>query len=98
MHGLEDSTFAYEKQPTTSLYYLQMNHNHGTGIESGTIMPEHRELTEPFQVSAKTFEMMDSTVKHLRIRIVSDAIDLSEFSDEHCHSFGNLPNEDCEMI
>ena len=54
---------------------------HVTELESGSIMLEPRELTAPFQISTKSLEMMDSSVRNLKKGIISEAIDLSEFGD-----------------
>jgi hypothetical protein len=50
-------------------------------MENGNILLEPRELTLPFQVSAKTLTMMDKAVNNLKNGMVSEAIDLSDFED-----------------
>ena len=54
---------------------------HVAEMDNGTIILEPRELTVPFQVSARTLAMMDSAVTNLKKGTVSEAIDLSEFGD-----------------
>lgn len=54
---------------------------HVSEMEDGKIILEPRVLTAPFQVSAKTLNMMDESVRSLKAGKVSDAIDLSEFGD-----------------
>ncbi|MBQ8087794.1 MAG: hypothetical protein IJ234_05145 [Clostridia bacterium] len=54
---------------------------HVSEMEDGKIILEPRELTAPFQVSEKTLNMMDESVRNMRAGKVSDAVDLSEFDD-----------------
>jgi hypothetical protein len=54
---------------------------HVSEMEDGRIILEPRELTAPFQVSAKTLSMMDESIRNMRAGKVSEAIDLSEFED-----------------
>ena len=50
-------------------------------MDNGTIILEPRELTAPFQVSANTLAMMDSSVSNMNSGKVSPAIDLSSFKE-----------------
>ena len=54
---------------------------HVQEMSDGTIILFPRELTAPFQVSARTLAMMDKSMENLRAGKVSAAIDLSEFED-----------------
>lgn len=54
---------------------------HVSEMEDGRIILEPRELTAPFQVSARTLNMMDESIRSMRAGEVSDAIDLSDFED-----------------
>ena len=54
---------------------------HVLEMENGTIILEPRELTTPFQVSANTLSMMDSSIENLKNGKVSAAIDLSLFEE-----------------
>ncbi|MBQ7058342.1 MAG: hypothetical protein IJM83_03445 [Firmicutes bacterium] len=55
---------------------------HVSEYNDGRILLEPRELTAPFQVSANTLAMMDTAVQNLKAGNVSDAVDLSEFTEE----------------
>ena len=54
---------------------------HVEEYDDGRILLEPRELTVPFQVSARSLSMMDSSVANLKAGKVSEAVDLSEFED-----------------
>ena len=54
---------------------------HVAEFPDGRIVLEPRELVRPFQVSAKTLQMMDSSVDSLKSGKVSPALDLSEFEE-----------------
>ncbi|MBQ8973446.1 MAG: hypothetical protein IJ074_10265 [Clostridia bacterium] len=54
---------------------------HVSEMEDGKIILEPRELTAPFQVSERTLNMMDESVRNMRMGKISDAVDLSEFDD-----------------
>lgn len=54
---------------------------HVSEMEDGRIILDPRELTAPFQVSAKTLNMMDASIRNMRAGKVSEAIDLSAFED-----------------
>ncbi len=54
---------------------------HVSEMEDGRIVLEPRELVKPFSVSANTLAMMDTAVKNLKNRKVSEKLDLSEFED-----------------
>ena len=69
-----------EKRRIT-LRSVPFEYYHVSEMEDGTIILEPRELTAPFQVSAKTLHMMDESIRNLKSGKVSDAIDLSEFGD-----------------
>ena len=52
-----------------------------------SVLPDHRivleprVLTSPFEVSANTLRMMDSSVENMKKGSVSPALDLSEFGE-----------------
>lgn len=48
-------------------------------FEDGRILLEPRVLASPFEISSKTLEMMDSSVRNLKQGNVSDPVDLSDF-------------------
>ena len=54
---------------------------HVSEMEDGRIILDPRELTAPFQVSAKTLNMMDASIRNIRAGKVSEEIDLSAFED-----------------
>ena len=54
---------------------------HVREMSDGTILLEPRELTAPFQISANTLSMMDTSVKNLQAGNVSAPVDLSDFED-----------------
>ena len=54
---------------------------HVQEMTDGTIILSPRELSVPFQVSANSLAMMDSSVENMRTGNVSAAIDLSVFED-----------------
>lgn len=54
---------------------------HVQEMSDGTIILLPRELTAPFQISANTLNMIDSSMENMRSGKVSAAIDLSEFED-----------------
>jgi len=54
---------------------------HVQEMEDGVIVLEPRELTAPFQVSTNTLAMMDESISNMKQGVVSDAIDLSAFTE-----------------
>lgn len=48
-------------------------------FENGCIMLEPRELIVPEELSARTLEAMDQSIKNFKLGNVSDSIDLSDF-------------------
>ena len=54
---------------------------HVSEMEDGRTILDPRELTAPFQVSAKTLNMMDASIRNIRAGKVSEEIDLSAFED-----------------
>jgi hypothetical protein len=54
---------------------------HVSELEDGRIVLEPRELVKPFSVSANTLDMMDTAVKNLKNKKVSEKLNLSEFED-----------------
>ena len=50
-------------------------------LEDGRIIMEPRVLTPPFEISANTLSMMDSSIKNMKSGNVSKPIDLSEFME-----------------
>lgn len=50
-------------------------------LEDGRIIMEPRVLAAPFEVSANTLSMMDSSVRNLKNGRVSEPVDLSEFME-----------------
>lgn len=55
---------------------------HVEEYEDGRIILEPRVLEKPFEVSANTLTMMDSSIENLNQGSVSDPIDLSDFGDK----------------
>ena len=51
-------------------------------FEDGRILLEPRVLASPFEISSKTLEMMDSSVRNLKQGNVSNPVDLSDFLEE----------------
>ena len=49
---------------------------------NGRIVLEPRELVSPFEISAKTLSMMDTSMDNLKNGKVSKPVDLSGFLDE----------------
>lgn len=54
---------------------------HVTVLPDQRIVLEPRVLTSPFEVSANTLRMMDSSVENMKKGSVSPALDLSEFRE-----------------
>jgi hypothetical protein len=54
---------------------------HVQEMDDGTIILEPRELTVPFQISARTLSMMDQAVENIKSGKSSAPIDLSIFED-----------------
>lgn len=54
---------------------------HVSVLPDQRIILEPRVLTNPFEVSANTLEMMDSSVDNMKKGNVSPALDLSEFEE-----------------
>ena len=54
---------------------------HVREFDDGRIILEPRELTKPFQVSANTLSMMDSSMENFKAGKVSEPIDLSIYED-----------------
>lgn len=54
---------------------------HVNEYADGRIMLEPRVLTKPFQVSANTLAMMDSSMENFKNNKVSEPIDLSAYED-----------------
>lgn len=54
---------------------------HVTVLPDQRIVLEPRVLTSPFEVSANTLRMMDSSVENMKKGTVSPALDLSEFRE-----------------
>ena len=52
-----------------------------TVLPDQRIVLEPRVLTSPFEVSANTLRMMDSSVENMKKGSVSPALDLSEFRE-----------------
>lgn len=48
-------------------------------FENGCIMLEPRELIVPEELSARTLEVMDQSIKNFKLGNVSESIDLSDF-------------------
>ncbi|WP_019134652.1 hypothetical protein [Kallipyga massiliensis] len=48
-------------------------------FENGCIMLEPRELIVPEDLSARTLEVMDQSIKNFKLSNVSESIDLSDF-------------------
>lgn len=54
---------------------------HVEEFDDGRILLEPRELTKPFQVSANTLSMMDSSMENFKAGKISVPIDLSIYED-----------------
>lgn len=54
---------------------------HVEEFDDGRILLEPRELTKPFQVSANTLSMMDSSMENFKAGKISEPIDLSIYED-----------------
>ena len=54
---------------------------HVSVLRDHRIVLEPRVLTSPFEVSANTLRMMDSSVENMKKGSVSPALDLSEFRE-----------------
>ena len=61
----------------TPFEYYHVEH-----MDDGRIMLEPRELVPPFEVSAKTLDMMDRSMDNLKAGKVSDAVDLSDHDEK----------------
>ena len=48
-------------------------------FEEGEIKFEYRELAVPFEISQSTLNMIDSAIKNLQNKKVSEPVDLTEF-------------------
>lgn len=48
-------------------------------FENGCIMLEPRELIVPEELSARTLEVMDQSIKNFKLGNVSESVDLSDF-------------------
>jgi len=57
------------------------DHYHVREYEDGRIELEPRELVAPFEVSKRTLDMMDKSIKNLRNDGISGPIDLSNFNE-----------------
>lgn len=55
---------------------------HVEEMENGTILLQPRELTTPFQISARTLSMIDKAAENMKAGKVSPAIDLSMFDED----------------
>ena len=54
---------------------------HVEEFDDGRILLDPRELTKPFQVSANTLSMMDSSMENFKAGKISEPIDLSIYED-----------------
>ena len=61
-----------------NVYY---DYYHVEEFGDGRILLEPRELTKPFQVSANTLKMMDSSMENFNKGLASEPIDLSAYED-----------------
>lgn len=64
-----------------TLRNVRYEYYHVEEYGDGRIVLEPRELTKPFQVSANTLKVMDSSIKNLKKGSVSGPIDLSNYED-----------------
>ncbi|MBR0463935.1 MAG: hypothetical protein IJJ23_06070 [Clostridia bacterium] len=62
-----------------TLRHAPYEYYHIAEMEDGRIILEPRVLTAPFEVSARTLNMMDESIRSMKEGKVSEAIDLSEF-------------------
>ena len=74
-----DAKLDSKKRITLRNVYYEYYHVEEFG--DGRILLEPRELTKPFQVSAKTLKMMDSSMENFNKELTSDPIDLSAYED-----------------
>ncbi len=74
-----DAKLDSKKRITLRNVYYEYYHVEEFG--DGRILLEPRELTKPFQVSANTLKMMDSSMKNFNKGLTSDPIDLSAYED-----------------
>jgi hypothetical protein len=56
-------------------------HYHVREFDDGRIELEPRELVAPFEISKRTLATMDASMKNLKVGAVSEAVDLSVFTD-----------------
>ncbi|MBQ7618838.1 MAG: hypothetical protein IJS51_01765 [Treponema sp.] len=64
-----------------TLRNVRYEYYHVEEFDDGRIVLEPRELTKPFQVSANTLKVMDSSIKNLKKGRASAPIDLSAYED-----------------
>lgn len=62
-----------------TLRSASFNYYHVEEHDNGTIVLEPRELTKPFEISANTLKMMDTSIANIKKSKVSKALDLSKF-------------------
>ena len=74
-----DAKLDSKKRITLRNVYYEYYHVEEFG--DGRILLEPRELTKPFQVSANTLKMMDSSMENFNKGLTSDPIDLSVYED-----------------
>ena len=74
-----DAKLDSKKRITLRNVYYEYYHVEEYG--DGRILLEPRELTKPFQVSANTLKMMDSSMENFNKGLTSDPIDLSAYED-----------------
>ena len=74
-----DAKLDSKKRITLRNVYYEYYHVEEFG--DGRILLEPRELTKPFQVSANTLKMLDSSMENFNKELTSDPIDLSAYED-----------------
>lgn len=60
---------------------VDFDYYHVSVLPDHRIILEPRILTSPFELSAKTLNMMDQSVQNMQVGKVSPPLDLSEFGD-----------------
>ena len=81
MDAVREYDTRLDSKKRLTLRGVPFEYYHVAEMRNGTIILEPRELTAPFQISARTLGMMDEAVKNLKKGTVSESIDLSEFGD-----------------
>ena len=85
--GIDMQEFAKEydtkvdSKKRITLRFAPFDYYHVSYMEDGRIILDPRELVAPFQISANTLSMIETSAKNLRSGKTSAPIDLSEFEE-----------------